>query len=102
MLQCSWQAETLPMDEIESVIHKYDMCVVKDYRLTSDILSRAKKLKVVTQFGMGLEGTLSHLCPPSHDSTGGQNDWGGQWNMSFKRTSPPSVLMMSSSVDALQ
>ncbi|CAM6097376.1 unnamed protein product [Calypogeia fissa] len=48
--------ETMPLDEIEDHIHEYDMCVVKNYKLTSHILSRARKLKIITQFGMGLEG----------------------------------------------
>ncbi|KAL3698596.1 hypothetical protein R1sor_012672 [Riccia sorocarpa] len=50
------QLECLPEDEIREKIHEFDMCVCRMSKFGRDILSRAAKLKLITQFGMGLEG----------------------------------------------
>lgn len=39
-----------------AVIGDYDICVVKSFRMNSDVLSRAKRMKLIMQFGVGLEG----------------------------------------------
>ena len=38
------------------IIANYDMCIVKSMRLDSNIISRANKMKLIMQFGVGLEG----------------------------------------------
>lgn len=43
------------------VIEKYDMCVVKMMKLDFNVLSRAKKMKLIVQFGVGLEGQFMSL-----------------------------------------
>ncbi|KAL2603062.1 hypothetical protein R1flu_017187 [Riccia fluitans] len=48
--------DCLAQDEIRERIHEYDMCVCRMERFDRDILSRATRLKLITQFGMGLEG----------------------------------------------
>ncbi|KAL2603057.1 hypothetical protein R1flu_017182 [Riccia fluitans] len=50
------QVDCLAQDEIRERIHEYDMCVCRMERFDRDILSRATRLKLITQFGMGLEG----------------------------------------------
>lgn len=50
------QVDVVPFEDVPDVIGNYDMCVVKDLRLTSDIISRANQMKLIMQFGVGLEG----------------------------------------------
>ncbi|XP_075519017.1 uncharacterized protein LOC142552957 isoform X1 [Primulina tabacum] len=50
------QVDVIPFEDVPDVIGNYDMCVVKDLRLTSDIISRANQMKLIMQFGVGLEG----------------------------------------------
>lgn len=38
------------------VIEKYDICIVKNMKLDFNVLSRAKKMKLIMQYGVGLEG----------------------------------------------
>ena len=38
------------------VISNYNICIVKNMRLTSNIISRATQMKLIMQFGVGLEG----------------------------------------------
>ena len=39
-----------------NVIEKYHMCVVKTMKLDSNVLSRATQMKLVMQYGVGVEG----------------------------------------------
>ncbi|PKI46506.1 hypothetical protein CRG98_033063 [Punica granatum] len=50
------QVDDVPLDDVPSVIGNYHICVFKNKRLTADILSRAKQMKLVMQFGVGFEG----------------------------------------------
>uniref|UniRef100_A0A7C8Z3J0 Phosphoglycerate dehydrogenase n=1 Tax=Opuntia streptacantha TaxID=393608 RepID=A0A7C8Z3J0_OPUST len=50
------QVDDVPLDEVPNVIRNYHMCVPKMMRIDSDIISRAKKLKLILQYGVGLEG----------------------------------------------
>ncbi|KAG6422106.1 hypothetical protein SASPL_118669 [Salvia splendens] len=50
------KVDAVPIDEIRDVIGNYDICVVKSMRLNSDIIARANKMKLIMQFGVGLEG----------------------------------------------
>lgn len=55
------QVEDVPFDDIPNVIGNYDICVVKSMRLTSELISRAKRMKLIMQFGVGLEGFQLYL-----------------------------------------
>lgn len=50
------QVDNVPLDGVADVIGNYDMCVVKSMRLNSSIISRATKMKLIMQYGVGLEG----------------------------------------------
>lgn len=50
------QVDDVPLDEVPNVIGNYHMCVPKMMRIDSDLISRAKKLKLILQYGVGLEG----------------------------------------------
>ncbi|XP_039125775.1 D-3-phosphoglycerate dehydrogenase-like [Dioscorea cayenensis subsp. rotundata] len=42
--------------DVPDCIHKYHVCVVKMFRLDSQMIARAVKMKLIIQFGVGLEG----------------------------------------------
>ncbi|KAJ8769964.1 hypothetical protein K2173_009046 [Erythroxylum novogranatense] len=50
------EVDVVPLGDVPNVIEKYDICVVKNMQLDSNILSRAKQMKLIMQFGVGLEG----------------------------------------------
>ncbi|CAN0928170.1 Glyoxylate reductase, partial [Linum grandiflorum] len=50
------QVDDVPLSEVPDAISKYHLCVVKDMRLDSNVLSRANRMKVVMQYGVGIEG----------------------------------------------
>ncbi|CAN1235544.1 D-3-phosphoglycerate dehydrogenase [Linum perenne] len=50
------QVDDVPLSEVPDVISNYHLCVVKDMRLDSNVLSRANRIKVVMQYGVGIEG----------------------------------------------
>ncbi|XP_050375780.1 uncharacterized protein LOC126793333 [Argentina anserina] len=50
------QVDDVPLAAVPDVIEKYDICIVKSMKLDFNVLSRAKKMKLVMQFGVGLEG----------------------------------------------
>ncbi|KAL6504710.1 hypothetical protein OROHE_023468 [Orobanche hederae] len=50
------EVDVIPVDNVPDVIGNYDLCVVKSMKLTSDIIARAKKMKLIMQFGVGIEG----------------------------------------------
>lgn len=50
------KVDDIPIDNVPAVIGDYDICVVKNMKLNSDIISNAKKMKLIMQFGVGLEG----------------------------------------------
>ncbi|XP_004250408.1 uncharacterized protein [Solanum lycopersicum] len=50
------QVDDVPLESVPAVIGDYDICVVKSFRMNSDVLSRAKRMKLIMQFGVGLEG----------------------------------------------
>ncbi|KAL3634716.1 hypothetical protein CASFOL_021770 [Castilleja foliolosa] len=50
------EVDDVPLDDVPNVIGNYDICVVKSMKLTSDIIARAKKMKLIMQFGVGIEG----------------------------------------------
>ncbi|KVH96645.1 D-isomer specific 2-hydroxyacid dehydrogenase, catalytic domain-containing protein [Cynara cardunculus var. scolymus] len=52
----SIQVDDLPFANIPDLIGNYDICVVKSMRLNSDIIARATRMKLIMQYGVGLEG----------------------------------------------
>ncbi|KAK6775716.1 hypothetical protein RDI58_026717 [Solanum bulbocastanum] len=50
------QVDDVPLESVPAVIGDYEVCVVKNFRMNSDVLSRAKRMKLIMQFGVGLEG----------------------------------------------
>ncbi|KAL5719373.1 hypothetical protein ACHQM5_012162 [Ranunculus cassubicifolius] len=50
------QVKDVPLDAVPNVIADYHICVLKNRRLDADIISRATKMKLIMQFGVGLEG----------------------------------------------
>lgn len=52
----SIQVDDLPFATIPDLIGNYDICVVKSMRLNSDVIARATRMKLIMQYGVGLEG----------------------------------------------
>ncbi|KAG6752206.1 hypothetical protein POTOM_044427 [Populus tomentosa] len=50
------QVDDVPLAFVPDVISNYNICIVKNMRLTSNIISRATQMKLIMQFGVGLEG----------------------------------------------
>ncbi|KAI0493917.1 hypothetical protein KFK09_024044 [Dendrobium nobile] len=50
------QVDDVALDEIPFVIQNYDMCVVKNSRLDAKLIASAVQMKLIMQFGVGLEG----------------------------------------------
>ncbi|XP_038681640.1 hydroxypyruvate reductase isoform X2 [Tripterygium wilfordii] len=50
------QVDEVPFCDVPDVIGEYHMCVVKNLRFDSNLMSRATQMKVMMQFGVGLEG----------------------------------------------
>lgn len=50
------QVDAVPFDKVLDVIADYHICVVKDMRLDSNVISHAKNMKLLMQFGVGVEG----------------------------------------------
>ncbi|CAN6458387.1 unnamed protein product [Victoria cruziana] len=50
------QVDVVPLDKVADVIDNYHLCIVKNKRLDSDLIARAKQMKLIMQFGVGLEG----------------------------------------------
>ncbi|KAK9134845.1 hypothetical protein Syun_014175 [Stephania yunnanensis] len=50
------QVDVVPLDSVPDVISDYQLCVVKNRCLDSEIIARASKMKLIMQFGIGLEG----------------------------------------------
>lgn len=50
------QVDEVGLEQVPDVIHNYHICVVKNRRLDSDIIAKATKMKIIMQYGVGLEG----------------------------------------------
>lgn len=50
------QVDDVPLNDVPDVIGSYDLCVVKSMRLNSNVISRANRMKLIMQYGVGLEG----------------------------------------------
>ncbi|KAA8538707.1 hypothetical protein F0562_028312 [Nyssa sinensis] len=52
----SIQVDDVPLHDVPNVIGDYNICVVKSMRLNSNVISRANRMKLIMQYGVGLEG----------------------------------------------
>ncbi|XP_006390689.2 uncharacterized protein LOC18009464, partial [Eutrema salsugineum] len=50
------QVDVVPLGDVPEVIKNYHICVVKSMQLDSNVISRATKMKIIMQYGVGLEG----------------------------------------------
>lgn len=50
------QVDDVSLDSVPDVIADYQICVVKNRCLDAEVISRASKMKLIMQFGVGLEG----------------------------------------------
>ncbi|XP_057511914.1 uncharacterized protein LOC130794039 isoform X1 [Actinidia eriantha] len=50
------KVDDVPFADVPNVIGNYDMCIVKDMRLNADVISHASRMKLIMQYGVGLEG----------------------------------------------
>lgn len=50
------QVDEVALDDVPDVIDKYDICVAKNRRLDSEVIAKAVRMKLIMQFGVGLEG----------------------------------------------
>ncbi|XP_027773882.1 uncharacterized protein LOC107022424 [Solanum pennellii] len=50
------QVDDIPLENVSAMIGNYDICVIKNFQMNSDVISRAKKMKLIMQFGVGLDG----------------------------------------------
>ncbi|XP_074279584.1 uncharacterized protein LOC141604919 [Silene latifolia] len=50
------QVDEFSIENVPSVIGNYHICIPKMMKINSDLISRAKKMKLILQFGVGLEG----------------------------------------------
>lgn len=50
------QVDDIPFNDIPNSIVGYHMCIVKNMKLDSNIISRATEMKLIMQYGVGLEG----------------------------------------------
>ncbi|KAK7271394.1 hypothetical protein RJT34_27252 [Clitoria ternatea] len=50
------KVDVLPFEDVPKAIANYHVCIVKSMRLDSDIISHAVQMKLIMQYGVGLEG----------------------------------------------
>lgn len=50
------QVDDVPFGDVVDVIGNYDICIIKSMQLNSSIISRATRMKLIMQYGVGLEG----------------------------------------------
>lgn len=50
------QVDEAALNDVPNVIDKYHICVVKNRRLDSKLIAKAVQMKLIMQFGVGLEG----------------------------------------------
>ncbi|XP_052160913.1 uncharacterized protein LOC127778368 [Oryza glaberrima] len=50
------QVDEVGLEEVPDVIQNYHLCVVKNRRLDSDTIAKASQMKIIMQYGVGLEG----------------------------------------------
>jgi phosphoglycerate dehydrogenase-like enzyme len=56
------QVDEVGLEQVPDVIQNYHICVVKNRRIDSDIIAKATQMKIIMQYGVGLEGKLFAWC----------------------------------------
>ncbi|OVA03759.1 D-isomer specific 2-hydroxyacid dehydrogenase [Macleaya cordata] len=56
------QVDDVPLDDVSDVIANYHICVVKNRRLDSEVIGRATRMKLIMQFGVGLEASCAEMA----------------------------------------
>ncbi|CAL5440149.1 unnamed protein product [Camellia sinensis] len=50
------KVDDVPFDDVPNVIGNYDICIVKSMWLDANVISHATRMKLIMQYGVGLEG----------------------------------------------
>ncbi|KAL6897319.1 hypothetical protein ACP4OV_007015 [Aristida adscensionis] len=50
------EVDEVALDKVPDVIQNYHICVVKNRRIDSEIIAKATQMKIIMQYGVGLEG----------------------------------------------
>ncbi|KAL6639084.1 hypothetical protein ACP70R_022814 [Stipagrostis hirtigluma subsp. patula] len=50
------EVEEVGLEQVPDVIQNYHICVVKNRRIDSEIIAKATQMKIIMQYGVGLEG----------------------------------------------
>ena len=53
---CILQVDEVGLEQVPDVIQNYNLCVVKNQHIDSDIIAKATQMKIIMQYGVGLEG----------------------------------------------
>lgn len=56
LFPCILQVDEVGLEQVLDVIQNYHICVVKNKRIDSDIIAKATQMKIIMQYGVGLEG----------------------------------------------
>ncbi|XP_066398927.1 uncharacterized protein [Miscanthus floridulus] len=55
-LQFNLQVDQVGLEHVPEVIQNYHICVVKNRRIDLDVIAKATQMKIIMQYGVGLEG----------------------------------------------
>ncbi|OEL25705.1 hypothetical protein BAE44_0013278, partial [Dichanthelium oligosanthes] len=50
------EVDEVGLEQVPDVIQNYHICLVKNHRIDSDIIAKAIQMKIIMQYGVGLEG----------------------------------------------
>jgi len=48
------------LEHVPEVIQNYHICVVKNRRIDLDVIAKATQMKIIMQYGVGLEGDYKY------------------------------------------
>ncbi|MQM18886.1 hypothetical protein Taro_051887 [Colocasia esculenta] len=52
------QVDETSLEDVPDVIGNYDICVVKNRRVDSEVIAKANRMKLMMQYGVGLDGNF--------------------------------------------
>jgi hypothetical protein len=56
------QVDEVGLEQVPDVIQNYHICIVRNRRIDSDIITRATQMKIIMQNGVGLEGDYKYAA----------------------------------------
>ncbi|CAD6220397.1 unnamed protein product [Miscanthus lutarioriparius] len=56
LFPCFHEVDEVGLEQVPDVIQNYHICAVKNRRIDSDIIAKATQMKIIMQYGVGLEG----------------------------------------------